>query len=580
MGMNPLNRLDSRRSANFHKNLSPHYPAMLLSESSMTFLRSWDQRKLPASNSNTLLVQKLLITLFQVLVCTLQAQNEDGSWGCKQGEPSAYAILTLVSLASLPVAVAIKPHILAAIKKGRMFLSDLPSSIEPDYIWIEKVTYRSKNFHQAYVLAALNAPLIEQGFKGKISQVFHLPWERIVKLEKLSKRLPLFASFPDWTIKASLIEGYLFLPQLNSIRLDVFPRKNMAEDKYFEYIPFAWTSTNNLKRAHLRGTFLREMMIISFLNYQADEYMETSVSTCFADRLDDARDLIDRLFDELRSKTNGHSKNLPYGNTSEDGSAPEVENGEPSSDKGRTSKKRKIGPDEPIATNKVDSSNDESSVERENEIRETLRRFVGHVLDHPTVQSASRYDKGRLRHELRTFLLAHVDQIEDNRRLSGNLAPSKAPSRTFFDWVRRTGSDHTSCPYSFAFAVCLLGEGDDFFSSSNEKYFAQATCRHLATLCRMYNDIGSVARDRVEENLNSLDFPEFHTARTIPLQDNVLKDLIYQLATFERKCLELALGNLRATSRELTLRFVNTFIDVTDMFGQIYVEKDIASRMK
>ena len=579
MGTNPWSRSENRRFADFCKNLSPHYPAMLLSESLMKFLTSWEQGELPASGSNPELVQRTLITLFQVLVRTLQAQNEDGSWGPKQAEPSAYAILTLVSLASLPVAVAIKPRILAAIKHGRAFLSNMSDNIEPEYLWIEKVTYRSKNFHQAYVLAALNAPLTERYFTGQVSKVFHLPWERMVKLEKLAERLPLFASLPKWTIKASLIEGYLFLPQLQSVRLDTFPRKDMAEDKYFEYIPFAWTATNNLERAHLRGTFLHEMMVISFLNYQADEYMETSVSACFAGRLDDARHLIKCLFDEPWSKTNGHSKTSPKGDRSKAGFATETDHDDSSANGGCIPKKRKIGLEESMVTNRIDSSTDGRSVVQDIEVYETLRRFVRHVLDHPTVQTASRYDQDRLYQELRIFLLAHVDQIEDHEQFSGRKTPSRRTSRSFFDWVRQTGSNHTSCPYSFAFAVCLLGKERDFFSSSTEKYLAQAACRSLATLCRMYNDIGSMARDLLEKNLNSGDFPEFNIDH-IPQPDTVVKDQIYQLASYERKCLKLAMDDLKSISREPTLRFMNTFINVTDMFGQIYVEKDIASRMK
>lgn len=470
-------------------------------------------------------------------------------------------------------------RVTAAIDKGRGFLSELTGVTEPDYVWIEKVTYMSKNFHKAYILAALNAPLTEQNLDGKVRRLFHVPWERIEKLQKLSRRLPLLASVPNWTTKASLIESYLFLPQLQEIRLDIFPRKDMAEDKYFEYIPFAWTAINNSKRTHLRGDFLYEMMIISFLNYQADEYMETCVNSCFAGRLGDVRCLVDRLFDWDGRERPGHSLNVQNVATDEAGVRSDTRSVDTPNREGCTSKKRRLAGATDFSTNGVNDSTDRRPQVQEVEITETLGRFVGHVLNHPKVQTASMYDKNHLRRELRNFLLAHIDQIEDNSRLSSTTNGSGAPERTFFDWVRRTGSDHTSCPYSFSFALCLLGNGGDFFDSCAQKYYAQAACQHLATLCRMYNDIGSMSRDREENNLNSLDFPEFCRGQD-PQKDVILKAQLYQLASHERKCLDMAIDGLKPTNTKLMERFLQTFVAVTDLFGQIYVEKDIASRMK
>lgn len=95
----------------------------------------------------------------------------------------------------------------------------------------------------------------------------------------------------------------------------------------------------------------------------------------------------------------------------------------------------------------------------------------------------------------------------------------------------------------------------------------------------MHNDLGSVARDRLENNLNSLDFPEHHKTEETA-QDQTLKDRLMWLSAYERKCLNLTLQDLKVIGGELQVRLMILFIYVTDMFGQMYLEKDIASRMK
>lgn len=46
-------------------------------------------------------------------------------------------------------------------------------------------------------------------------------------------------------------------------------------------------------------------------------------------------------------------------------------------------------------------------------------------------------------------------------------------------------------------------------TSARTAYLAEDVCRHLATLCRLYNDLGSAACDADEGAGNSLKFPEF-----------------------------------------------------------------------
>ncbi|RYP00490.1 hypothetical protein DL765_010905 [Monosporascus sp. GIB2] len=105
----------------------------------------------------------------------------------------------------------------------------------------------------------------------------------------------------------------------------------------------------------------------------------------------------------------------------------------------------------------------------------------------------------------------------------------------------------------------------------------------------MYNDYGSVARDKDEGNLNSIDFPEFQQDPVGPTSDKagkefeqVLKAELLWLAEYERRGLDMAVLQLEeelGRTHEQLVDSLKLFIRVTDLYGQIYVQKDIATRL-
>ena len=128
--------------------------------------------------------------------------------------------------------------------------------------------------------------------------------------------------------------------------------------------------------------------------------------------------------------------------------------------------------------------------------------------------------------------LSHIDHIQDNARHSKrNLLPSKTaaiflnPCTSYYSWAHTTGAVSVSCPFSFAFFACLLGSSPlrrgDCFPLLGRKYLAADLCFHLAVMSRMYNDYGSITRDRLEANINSINFPGFHTS---PVHDPEAKE--------------------------------------------------------
>lgn len=98
-------------------------------------------------------------------------------------------------------------------------------------------------------------------------------------------------------------------------------------------------------------------------------------------------------------------------------------------------------------------------------------------------------------------------------------------------------------------------------------------------MCRQYNDYGSLQRDRDDRNLNSVNFPEFVSGGGDD-SDRSLKDELFAIAEYERMGLGMAMGRLKELTGvrregERLMKAVELFVDVTDVYGQIYVLRDI-----
>ncbi|RYP17316.1 hypothetical protein DL765_004607 [Monosporascus sp. GIB2] len=518
------------------------YPSLLLAEAFTDLLSLVDGDDTPRLLTDDLRA-RVSITLFQACLRTLLQQLDDGSWGNSM-EQTSYGILILSEARRLSFFDDIRQQVDSAIDAGVLFIQTAHKRPLPhDYLWIEKVSYRSPFITEAYVLAALRAascPLTPANVGS--SFWVNVTAEKVAHL-KLFRATPLFSGTPEWQLRASLIEAALFQPLLRAQRLKTFPRNDMETDRYFEIIPFTWTACNNRLLTFASTSLIYEMMIISFLNYQADEFMEAVAGPEFRENFSGLRELIDNVFS---------------------------------------------------------SENNDTSLSKHDRVYAPLSRFVAHVLEHPAVLAADKWDRVNVKRQLRIFIHAHVTQNEDNSRFAGQKSKETycSPSDTFFRWVRTTSADHTSCPYSFSFISCLisssLSPGAACFPTAAQKYLSEAVCRHLASMCRMYNDYGSIMRDQLEGNLNSINFPEFQTVKAMPINGAMQsrKDTLFKLAEYERNGLNDALERLAneaelvgasSTVTKLEKRKMviwRMFVDVTDLYGQIYVVRDIASRMK
>ncbi|KAI4141953.1 MAG: hypothetical protein LQ340_007491 [Diploschistes diacapsis] len=448
---------------------------------------------------------------------------------------------------------------------------------------------------KVYQLTALQISIERFDWSDRLRGLFVLPAENSTQMKQMLINLPLFGKSSSEYIEIAFLEANYFTRRLYQSRSDIFPRAQMpmTTDKYLPYIPIIWTICNGKFGQSLSPETLWEMIYLSMLNYQIDEYMETVVLRLSKSEL---RSLVFRIQD-------GCGINDCYVSLL----GLELLGG---------IREASSGPFFP------DRNNGSPTSELLSKTCSTISTYIEHILQHPVVLRAPSWIRTNLAVELYNFLLAHLIQNVDNERLraskkSGTQSRHKSRAclsqNDYFKWVRSTAADNTSCPFSFLFFICLVGKSDEStFERPQSRYLSQGLARHLATMCRQYNDYGSSARDTEEGNLNSLDFAEFfensseqldskphfefdiHSAEAEAPADNkieieeaealnsvqAMKEELMAIAEFERGCMELALERLGAViERPGITKSIRVFIDVTDLFGQIYVQKDIASRL-
>jgi hypothetical protein len=562
---------------NMVKNVANEYAFMLLSQVLTELLA----RKEDSGPLDSLTEFKVPVVIIQVLTELLRTQGSDGSWSKGSHEITAYCVLSLVSLSAITFPTALNNNITAAIEAGRAYLRLAQGVWRSEPIWIEKVRYYSPLLTETYCTCALLAPVPVPS-----PHTCATPRSSSLKMMCLFNRLPLFRSLPNpqLSLKLALAESQVFLSYLHSTRLAIFPRsKDLKKEKYMEIIPFAWTACNALRDTPLPAEILMEMMSISLLNFQADKFFEL-----------------------ITSKTNARALSWLVEEACRIITVPQQDD----SDRGARAANALTPPDEKSLLSDLD------------EVTSVVQRFANRILQHPAVTSAPQRIQLDVQNKLARYLRAQI--ISATCR---SLDPDARTNRkSLFGWVRKLGAEDTSCPYSFAFYMALSKWTfqEEWRNDPSREYVLEALCGHLSTLCRMYNDYGSLTRDREEGNLSCADFllkgsdsvvpynktgtdikrargldrhgekeasakpqrinTENRTATNkidteVSLGDELIKEKLMGLADFERQCMELALVRLKNTGlKGKMLEALLLFVDVTDMFGQIYVVKDIGTR--
>ncbi|KAF2248178.1 hypothetical protein BU26DRAFT_428436 [Trematosphaeria pertusa] len=569
---------------------SVQYPMMLTAQAFMLLLKRWAKNELDTDAVPSKLIrQDVPRTLLDILGRTMRSQEADGSWESKR-EVTAYAVLTLAPLLSLPWIDFLKPEGIACMYQGKAYLENNRHRWrDAERIWIEKTVYGSPNLSQAYCLAASKVVVPTSFMSAKISDIF--PAQLSKKMAKMSgcfSRVEPFSRAPKWKLQLSLLQSTNYAAALKACRLNIFPSLEKAcDEKYQEYIPFTWVGCRDFLSTRIPAETLWEMMLNTMYNSQVDAYMEKVVWEQYRDRLPELKAFIRSLCsgnpEKRKRRDEGEVRGTPKKVLGPNGVSDSQPNGASNGEaNGHTDSALDGTTDGNGAT--------QAPVEKGNSVEEVLTRFVNFALQHPKVQQSPTPLRAWLAHELQTFLLAHITYMEDCGTLSDSSATSKGsltwgkPRTTFFNWVRTTSADHTSCPYSWVFFLCLIGESSQpVMRNLHQRYALEDGCRHLATMCRQYNDFGSVVRDQEGKTLNSVNFPEFaaneagEAVGIRELSERRKRDLL-TVAEYERRCLERVLGELELSLDPGVMEKVRLFVQVTDVYGQIYVARDIGIR--
>jgi hypothetical protein len=545
---------------------------MLLAQAFTQLLRRWDAGDLDALPTS-LIQDRMLVVLFQLINRLLFGGDMSGAMKEPYPERAAYEVLTCIALRSLPLPSFLTEQLDIKINCSQTYLlSTREKWNENQYLWIEKVTYGARVLSESYGLAALLALPDHRQWSGTTTKLLRPPFS----LSKLSRFFHMVQgqSFELWKYEASMYEASAFTGKLQASRSDIFPLRDGVKDEYLTYIPSAWVIINNIRQLNLSADLLWDMIWFSMLDFLVDEYMESTV-----DRLTIAdRTTVKAWIDKI----------LPR----------------PSSN--RIPQKRHVSPDND--TDRTRYATKEATSNAVQVVIATLRCYINQVLQHPKVCTASHVDRENVCRELHDFLIAHMLQMEDNRKLpvGSTLVCLPSPRSSFYMWSRSTGSQHISALLSFAFYSCLIS-GDsttkprqDCFQSPMLKYKASDLSARLAVMSRLFNDWSSVARDLKEGNLNSLNFPEFcgdgdsGSLSGLDIEDErvaALRDGLLDLAEYERQACRLAMANLfeemerferagRACAYENVRRSVELFVYVTKLFADMYIAKDLTNAAK
>lgn len=280
---------------------------MLMAEAFSSLLQVWERGDLSAVPT-TLIIDKVLISLYQVLVHTLIAQNTNGLWGPSNSrEVAAYATLTISKASILPFATPFPDEIDSAIAAGQKFILSTKDTA-PSFLWIEKVTYGSIVLAESYILAALNASSKESlSPSSKVVSLATIPSVDIEGLTKTCFGSLLSDSVDTWKLQAAFIEGCLFRPYLQRLVSDVIP--GMKSEKAFEVVPFVWTACSYFTKQPLTTSSLREKIGASLLDQlNGKSYKSSLPTTNGTGHGTNGTELVngESIHERLATMTNGH----------------------------------------------------------------------------------------------------------------------------------------------------------------------------------------------------------------------------------------------------------------------------------
>ena len=561
----------SRANAELIQNISPYYTMMLLVEcfAKMQGLSKTGSLEL---SKGQFMEQSGPVAITQILVKILSTQDADGGWGVQScTESTAYALIALRALADLPFMHVLHHEIRSAIAQGFKALSSmLDAGSEPHDLWVGKIAASSQELLEAYVSAAMRINPAEYMCSDDDGGSIKEQTQRITAFSKFFSGLKHLSGEKSFVIKGSILEATYYKSLLKSMRTQIFPQTSAKEaDKYLDYIPTMWILSSACRRLYAPPEYLFDMMVLSMFVFLVDEYMESTVAHFSEEEFV----VFEKALREIHpiSTSSLTDPLLP-------GFLP--------------------GLDELETANGVSEAHIRSP--RVDAAILVFRSFALAVMKYPRVSSGSQSDLLELRSETQNYLLYHIMQLEDNARLAkqecnpDQNSRFQTPRTSYATWLHTIGAGHISGPWAFAFLQCLLGGsvrgGADCFTTVKQKLMAYNMNRHIGSFSRMFNDYGSVIRDRDERNLNSINFPEFFFQPHEGMHTNNAgvhdaKATLLAAARYERKCAndsgEVLFKELEAENAagRTISRYLQIYLGACEQFADMYLTRDVTNRV-
>ena len=345
-------------------------------------------------------------TLFQCLTSTLQSQQADGSWGRKgPREETSYAVLTLASLLALPIAQPLRPQMDSAIDHGRQFI-EASEICRPEYLWIEKVSYGSKNLAKAYEIAALYTSVDKAPLGGQVKGLCDFSYNTPPRFGN-PRTSGLLSKGPEWLILAALVEARLWVPQLRNTFDGVFKPSSFDDD--LETIAFHWILASKSLGLALSYQFLYDMISASVVNERLIVSVNGQTILGGHNARDEIVATIHGDIDVYRKRKLGlDDEPTSYERNTQD----IMSNGT-----SMTVKKIDI-PTKALLNEEVqvhcNGENKESKGAHKNHANSGAS-LIRYFQDHPSIAEASEEDKATLKYNIERFLLAQASSIPERR---------------------------------------------------------------------------------------------------------------------------------------------------------------------
>ncbi len=493
------------------QNLSAYYPALLMARSFIELLRAWDTGR--CSQFSRVLIQiNIMPTLFQCMIQILQSQNLDGSWGRKgPNEETGYAILTLLSLRVLPLAQFFRTELASAIERGRSFLKT-SQVLQPECLWVEKVTYGSANLAKAYSVAALYASTDEPSLGRGVTELCSTHYKDLAEFGSLIDHGPL-SKQPRWLVLASWIDGRLCVPQLQRSLGDAGEVPGLVE--YRAITVFHWIFANHRTGLALSNRFLCDMMSVSILKDRLVALLDDASVYQSRAELDQLIDAIDKAVEKENHPSLPH---MPNGDHNL--------NGESKRSKGLSM------------------------------AEDTISAFLGFFKDHDGLSGASRHDRATLQNEVNYFLRAQIVRIDERSRTEYPRSDHCGMNpRDPAHWDGPTVSASlTGWPLIFAVATCLRARnGRESCPTASQKRVAEDVRNCSATVFRLEQELSTSCSTFPASNLGSI------------------RSQAEELLSYEKSRLSLAMGHLwKMGLHQDALNTIELVVDVIDLAGKTF----------